>query len=92
MKIKILIFAMLFLTMMMFLVGCKTPDIPEELKCTTNEDCVANSCCHSSSCINQDYKPNCEGLDCTMECAPGTMDCGQGSCVCENNKCEAKIG
>ena len=66
-------------------------DISEELRCGSDADCVPASCCHSDSCVNIDFNPDCGDIYCTMECVPGTMDCGQGSCVCENNKCFAKI-
>lgn len=66
---------------------CKTK-FPEELSCQKNEDCVPAACCHPDSCVNTNYRPNCEDIVCTMECQPGTMDCGQGRCVCINNICQ----
>jgi len=85
---KILIF--LFVISLLVLTSCK--EVPEELKCTIDEECVASTCCHPDSCVNEDSKPECEGRVCSMNCEPGTMDCGQGKCVCENNKCAAIIG
>ncbi|TKJ17708.1 hypothetical protein CEE44_04210 [Candidatus Woesearchaeota archaeon B3_Woes] len=81
----------LFIITLLVLIGCDNQEIPQELRCTTNAECVPSSCCHSTSCINEKFKQDCNGIRCTMECAPGTMDCGQGSCACQNNKCEAVI-
>ena len=58
------------------------------LSCSADADCVPADCCHASSCVNDVEKPDCSGMFCTMECAPGTMDCGQGHCGCVDNKCE----
>lgn len=58
-------------------------------ECITNEDCVYAQCCHPSSCVPITNKPNCEGIFCTQECAPGTLDCNQGSCKCIRGKCKA---
>jgi len=91
MKRGLLILVILIVTM---LSSCKdkTPDdIPEELFCNNNEDCVPSSCCHPDSCVNVKNAPDCTGIKCTLNCEPGTLDCQQGSCVCENNKCAAKI-
>ena len=81
----------LLITTLLILIGCNNQEIPQELKCNSDSDCVPASCCHPSSCVNINFKPDCTGIRCTMECAPETMDCGQGSCVCKNNKCEAVI-
>ncbi len=91
--IKRLILFTLFIITLLILIGCNNnnEEIPEELKCTTNDECVPSSCCHSTSCINEEFKQECDGIRCTMECAPNSMDCGQGSCACQNNKCEAVI-
>ena len=74
-----------------FMRGECTPEQNTEDKysCNLDEDCVPASCCHPDSCVNKDYKPECEGFMCTMECEPGTLDCQQGSCQCINNQCEA---
>ncbi|MCK4522446.1 MAG: hypothetical protein KAU20_07775 [Nanoarchaeota archaeon] len=91
---KRIIIAILTLAILLLLIGCednKADDIPAELKCEKDADCVAASCCHPDSCVNVNFKQDCERVMCTMECKPGTMDCGQGRCVCENNKCVAKI-
>jgi hypothetical protein len=73
------------------LISCSNDNIPEELKCETDADCIAAECCHPTSCINTDYKTNCKDTMCTMSCEPGTLDCGQGSCLCVDNKCTAQI-
>lgn len=63
--------------------------IPKSLKiqeCQIDSDCVPASCCHPSSCVPKEQKPDCEGLLCSMNCE-GPLDCGAGSCGCKNNKC-----
>ena len=79
------------LVLILFILGCTQVEIPEEKYCTEDEDCVPAQCCHPTECVNIDNKPDCEGIMCTMECAPDTMDCGQGRCVCRNNMCVAEI-
>ncbi|MCS7123601.1 MAG: hypothetical protein RMJ17_03460 [Candidatus Aenigmarchaeota archaeon] len=56
--------------------------------CEKNEECVPKDCCHSTECVNIKYKPNCEGIFCTMECRT-ILDCGMGYCGCVNNRCVA---
>lgn len=55
--------------------------------CQTDEECVPSQCCHPTSCVNEKYKPNCEGVFCTQVCQ-GPLDCGSGACKCISNKCE----
>ena len=79
-----------------FLIGCEDDVsvdnvVDETLICNVDSDCVAASCCHSDSCVNSEFKGDCSGRACTMECKPGTLDCGQGSCVCDNGKCSVKM-
>ena len=69
---------------------CKKKSFGNPLYCKMDEDCVPAQCCHPTSCINKDYKPDCSGIVCTMECAPNTMDCGQGKCVCVDNTCQVE--
>ena len=64
-------------------------EIPLELYCESDRDCVPSSCCHATSCVASGYQQDCSGMFCTQECSPGTMDCGQGSCLCQNNRCKA---
>ncbi len=61
----------------------------ESLVCSSDEDCVQDSCCHAKGCVLKSNAPSCKGVMCTMNCEPGTLDCGQGSCKCLNSKCEA---
>jgi len=69
---------------------CKTKPFGNPFYCQTDLDCAPAQCCHPTSCINKDYKPDCSGIVCTMECAPDTMDCGQGKCVCVDNACQVE--
>jgi putative hemolysin len=89
-KIKKIIFLMLFL---FFVSACNNNSnkVNETLRCSVDSDCVAEQCCHATSCVNSDYKADCSGRMCTMDCRPGTMDCGQGSCACENKQCAVKL-
>ena len=63
----------------------------EGAECRTNDECVPAGCCHPSTCAPASEKPDCTGIYCTAECAPGTLDCGQGSCQCIDRKCEAVL-
>ena len=63
-------------------------EVPDELFCTSDSDCVEEQICHPTSCINSGFKEESEPVFCTAECAPGTMDCGQGYCACINNQCK----
>jgi len=56
--------------------------------CKADLDCVPDDCCHSSSCVNINFTPKCEGISCTTECRKGTSDCLQGSCKCISEKCK----
>ncbi len=58
--------------------------------CSTDNDCVPAACCHATSCVPVTNAPNCGGVACTMNCAPGTMDCG-GGCECQNSQCVARL-
>ncbi len=61
-------------------------------ECSTDEDCVAEQCCHATSCINKDYSPDCSGIFCTMVCQENILDCGQGRCGCIEGRCSAVMG
>ncbi len=77
----------LIILIFLFLIsGCEQKII---IVCKLDSDCVPASCCHPTSCIIRENKPDCKGVMCTMECKSETMDCGQGGCKCVNNKCEA---
>jgi len=69
---------------------CQPGSTFPKTNCQSNEDCVPEFCCHSSSCVNKENKPDCAGIFCTQECMPGTMDCGQGHCVCLNQRCKVE--
>lgn len=64
-------------------------DIENKTKyyCTSDSDCVAETCCHPNTAVNKDYRPNCSGLFCTTECMPRTLDCGEGNIKCISNNC-----
>ena len=64
---------------------------PDAYACNFDAECVAESCCHPNSCINQNFAVDCSGVICTMECRPGSLDCGQGSCQCINSRCQAVL-
>jgi hypothetical protein len=69
--------------------NCEFSPCPGE-GCSVNSDCVPDQCCHASGCVPAGQAPKCDGVACTMNCAPGTLDC-YGSCACENKKCVAKL-
>ncbi len=56
-------------------------------ECRVDTDCVPQECCHAPGCVPREKAPDCSGMLCTLECAPGTLDCGQGTCTCENSRC-----
>lgn len=70
---------------------CTWEKLKQIKACQSDSDCVAEQCCHPTSCINKEYKPDCSGIVCTEICEIGTIDCGQGSCKCINNQCKAMI-
>lgn len=99
-------FIVLFLVLLLSIIGCTNDikesddkqgievqiDIPANLACNVDSECVPEQCCHPTSCVNLNYKnTDCAMKACTMECKPATLDCGQGSCVCEDHKCLANI-
>ena len=86
-----ILFVLLLSTLILISCNNVVDEIPEEIKCETDADCVAAECCHPTSCINKNFKSDCKEIACTMSCEPGTLDCGQGSCLCVDNKCSAKI-
>ncbi|MBS3148512.1 hypothetical protein J4219_06500 [Candidatus Woesearchaeota archaeon] len=59
---------------------------PPQKECDTAVDCAPSTCCHATTCGPLFAKPSCEGVMCTMNCAPGTLDCG-GSCGCVEGRC-----
>ena len=69
----------------LFLVSCSP--VPVEKQCTSDTDCVAAQCCHSTDTVNKNYAPDCQGVICTQECQPETLDCGQGTIKCLAKGC-----
>ena len=69
---------------------CRQMKRESSAECSIDSDCVQNSCCHSKGCVPKEKSPNCEGMMCTLECAPGTLDCG-GYCQCSAGKCSAVL-
>ena len=61
--------------------------VAEEKQCSVDRDCIAASCCHSTSAVNKDNAPNCQGILCTASCEPNTMDCGQAKARCVEEIC-----
>ncbi|VVB78154.1 Uncharacterised protein [uncultured archaeon] len=58
----------------------------ESRECETDNECVASACCHPSSCVRIEKKPECSNRFCTMDCE-GPLDCQAGHCGCINGKC-----
>lgn len=84
-KIIVIVILLVVLITVFFLIK------KDNIECKDDKDCFASSCCHSNSCVGIKYKPNCDGIFCTMECEIDTLDCGQKSCGCNNGKCEVSI-
>ena len=75
------------------ILGCnQSPDVPAEKYCKTDGDCVAATRCHPTDVVNQENKPDCSAVSCTMECQSGTLDCGEGQIRCVENECRALMG
>ena len=55
--------------------------------CSSDADCVPATCCHPDACTARTSAPQCSGVMCTQQCAPGTLDCGQARCVCLGGRC-----
>jgi len=72
------------------LVACTTPNNEsiDKYYCKQDSDCIPDTCCHSTGCVNKHYSPDCEESFCTTQCEEGTLDCG-GKCTCQDNKCTA---
>lgn len=66
--------------------GCV--EVAENGYCEKDSDCVEEQCCHPTSCVNREFKPNCQGIFCSEECKKDSMDCGCGHCSCLDNKCQ----
>ena len=57
--------------------------------CQQDSECIPDSCCHATSCVQENSAPSCPGVYCTLDCQNGTLDCGQKKCACVNNHCKA---
>lgn len=84
---------LLLVVLLLFAVSCTPaePSVPAEKQCQTDDDCVPSACCHPAEAVNKAYAPDCRGILCSMECAPGTLDCGQGEVKCIKKECRAVI-
>lgn len=58
----------------------------DRTSCKTDADCVAASCCHPTSVVNQKYAPDCAAIACDLSCQV-PLDCGEAKIACQNNQC-----
>jgi len=79
------ILSLVFFFGLLFLTACS---VPENKVCSTDKDCVPDTCCHATGTINKENAPDCSGMLCTMNCEPNTLDCGQGEIKCINSGCQ----
>ena len=82
--LAILLIAAAIVISLLFLNG-QSGNVPANMRCVQDSDCVPAQCCHPTSCINSAYKGVCN-LFCTMSCE-GPLDCGAGSCGCMGHTC-----
>ncbi len=85
-KFKNAWFTIIILSLTLLITSCSS-SISGETQCTLDSDCIAASCCHSTSSVNKDNAPNCQGILCTASCEPNTMDCGQAKARCVEEIC-----
>ena len=95
-KWRVKILFIVSISLMLIMVGCSTNENingikNESLSCSTDSDCVPNSCCHAHGAVNSAYGPSCSSMLCTMACEPGTLDCSQGEIKCVNSTCTVSI-
>lgn len=86
-KMKKLLIVLISLSLLLLSSCNSTMIIPDEKQCTSDDQCVAATCCHASEAVNSANAPNCQGILCTAVCEPGTLDCGQGELKCLNGGC-----
>ena len=67
-------------------------EIPNELYCEQDSDCVGAVCCHADSCVNVGSAPDCVGAICTQIFAECTLDNGVNKCKCVENRCTFVLG
>ncbi len=82
--------------LLLFLASCSTQIekgivVNDTLVCSTDSDCVPDSCCHARGAVNSAYAPSCFDIMCSLSCEPDTLDCGGGEVKCMDNKCVAVI-
>jgi len=57
--------------------------------CNTDIDCVPRNCCQSKDCVNIEFKPNCDMIDCPEEDNPDRAYHPE-DCLCINDLCVNK--
>ena len=67
-----------------------TEIVATQVPCSSDADCVKDSCCHATSCVAAADAPDCKDTMCTMDCRANTMDC-YGGCLCQDGVCAAEI-
>lgn len=92
MKNKTLLLVSVFL-LLVFLLGLffyfnykYNSDLDSKKYCSSVEDCVPASCCHSEDVINKKFAPDCSNVFCTEVCS-GPLDCNLGRIECVKNIC-----
>ena len=65
--------------------------VPIEKQCTTNDECVAATCCHAIDSVNSEFAPECSDTLCTAQCEPQTLDCGAGETTCVHGACQVVL-
>ena len=58
--------------------------------CRADTDCVAATCCHSTSCVHVSAAPTCDGVACTEVCQFGTVQCDR-RCTCNAGQCATDL-
>ncbi len=84
---NLILAAVCTLVLSLLLSSCSS--VPAEKRCSSDQECVKDACCHASGAVNLEHAPDCKGLYCTAVCEPGTLDCGQGEVKCIQNQCQA---
>lgn len=90
-KLSFLVIILIFFSAILLLIFPFKDNLTNRYYCSSDAHCVQEQCCHATSCININFKPNCEEIMCTEECVPNTLDCGLGRCVCQNHECKAVL-
>lgn len=62
-------------------------EIPPQIHCEKDEDCVPERLCHPADVVNKKYiLPQENETGCTMDCRT-ILDCGRAKPVCRFNQC-----